>query len=69
MWGRWILIVSKTHLAIPAGFHTSQLVLYAIYRVSDKHRFFIQLFYDCERQIMPMYQISSDTVNVFALKL
>jgi hypothetical protein len=40
MWreGR-ILMVNTTHLAAPAGFHTSQLALHAINRVSDKHGF------------------------------
>jgi hypothetical protein len=27
------------HLAVSAGFHTYQLVIHVIYRVSDKHRF------------------------------
>ncbi len=32
-------MVNMTHLVVPAGFHTSQLVLCAINRVPDKHGF------------------------------
>jgi hypothetical protein len=40
MWGEGrILMVNTTHLAAPDGFHTSQLALHAINRVSDKHGF------------------------------
>jgi hypothetical protein len=34
MWGRGIWTVNTIHLAVPAGFHTSQLDLHAIYRFS-----------------------------------
>ncbi len=38
-------MVNMTHLAVPAGVHTSQLVLHAIYRVSDRcgfsHNYFV----------------------------
>jgi hypothetical protein len=40
MWrggGRRIQMVNTTNLVVPAGFHTSQLVLYAIYRISNKY--------------------------------
>jgi hypothetical protein len=33
-------MVNTTHLAVPAGFHISQMVLHAINRVSDKRVFF-----------------------------
>jgi hypothetical protein len=34
--GGGVCTVNMTHLAVPAGFHTCQLVLHLIYRISDK---------------------------------
>jgi hypothetical protein len=51
MWGD--MDRNTTHLVVPVWFHTSQLVLHAIYRVSDK-----QLFCDWGRQIKPFFFFS-----------
>jgi hypothetical protein len=37
-------MVNMTQLVVQAGFHTSQLIIHAIYRVSVKHRFSYNYF-------------------------
>jgi hypothetical protein len=45
MWGDWrIQTVSTIHLEVPAWFHNSQLDIHAVYKVSDKREFSVQLF-------------------------
>jgi hypothetical protein len=48
VWGGGVQTVKTTHLAATAGFHTSQLVLHVIYRVSDRHGFSYNYFVTVE---------------------
>ncbi len=47
--------VNTTHFNGPGLVHTSQLILHAINRVSNKHWFFIQVFLDQGRRIKPFF--------------
>jgi hypothetical protein len=57
MLGGRIWMVNTTHLVVPTGFYTSQLVFHGIYRVSSS-AVFIQLFCDWGRQIKPIFLFS-----------
>ncbi len=56
---------NTTNLAVPARFHTSQLVLHVVYRVSDKHKFSYNYFVTRGRRIK-LISIPSDTVHLTA---
>jgi hypothetical protein len=64
MWGRGIWTVNTIHLAVPAGFHTSQLDLHAINRVFEKHRFSYIYFVTGEEDKAD-FSLPGDTPQIF----
>jgi hypothetical protein len=56
-----IQTVNTIHLEVPAGFHTSQLVLHAVCRVSDKPKFSYNYFVNGEDE-KSHFSIPGDTI-------